>query len=659
MVVNIYGSLDDVEYTYGLLIKEMFDSDPELQLDVNNIHILTSVQCYGQRTEDIDIVIFGEMKNYRTDVLCEIYNYHSEIEMRDVLIKDFCMVVEVKKHDIENLSFQGSELLVEYKDGRQHNASQQNRNQMYSLVNHLDLKGSLNVSKCIFLPNVSTKQIPHDLHESVLRSQYLLNNSDIHDFWQCLLSQRIKPSMSREGAVFKSSFFNAPADVIQTCVNRLSKKIRPSHLDRLKMERISKRQLKDQRYEELLGKQLLIFRGKGGTGKTYRLLNMAHDLYEKYSSRTLILTYNNALVADIKRLLALMKISDGIGHSVQINTAHSFWWRIYSRFGIISDSTEPGEYDDNDYKRQLKEILQREGIDSELKRLSIEHPDVFSWDYIMVDEAQDWPTDERDLLYAIFGFKRIIIADGINQLIRSNVPCNWRDYSGIDSSNSQVVPLRTSLRQKPNLNRFVSIFSDEMGLQSWGVKDNDESYGGRVIIVEGDYTMDIHHELVESNREDSNENIDMLFCVPPNNIDQYDKVSSLGMMLEEHDCSIWDGTNLNTRKKTYPTNLDDFRIVQYDSCRGLEGWVSVNIDIDSFYEHKLNTYIPETGQQDFVPLEEKRKSYAGNWLLIPLTRAVDTLVINVKDRKGPLYDILKRIYETNDDYIEWRIFDGE
>lgn len=659
MVVNIYGSLDDVEYTYGLLLKEVFDNDPELRSDQNNIHILTSVQCYGQRTEDIDIVIFGELKDYRTNVLCEVYHHDPEMRMRDVTIKDFCMVVEVKKHDIENLSFQGSELLVEYKDGRHHNASQQNRNQMYSLVNYLDLKGSLNVSKCIFLPNVSSKQLPHDLSDLIIKSQYLLNDSDIHDFWQCLLSQRVKPSLSKDGPVFKSSFHDAPDDIIQACVNRLSKKIRPSHLDRLKMERISKRQLKDQRYGELLGEQLLIFRGKGGTGKTYRLLNLAYDIYEKYASRTLILTYNNALVADIKRLLALMKISDGIGQSVQISTAHSFWWRIYSRFGIIDGSAEPGGYDDKEYKRQLKDIFQREDIGPELKRLSIEHPDVFSWDYIMVDEAQDWPTDERDLLYAIFGFERIIIADGINQLIRSNVPCNWRDHPGIDSSNSQVVPLRTSLRQKPNLNRFVSIFSEEMGLHPWEVKDNDESYGGRVIIIEGDYTMDIHHELTESNREDNNENIDMLFCVPPKDIDKYDKVSSLGRMLEENGCSIWDGTDLNTRKRTYPTDLDDFRILQYESCRGLEGWISVNIDIGSFYEHKLNTYIPETGQQDFVPIEEKRRLYAGNWLLIPLTRAVDTLVINVKDRKGPLYDILRRIYENNDDYIEWRTFDGE
>lgn len=655
MVVKIYGTLDDGEYKWGLKLKELLESDSKLQSEKNNIHIIPSVQCYGEKTQDVDIVIFGELDNYSTNVPCKILNHDAETKMREVVIKDFCMVIEVKKHDVENICFQGPNLLVKYRgknsiNSSYKNATLQNRNQMYSVINNLNMKNSMQVFRAIFLPNVSTKQLPDGLNSNMTKSQYILSDTTLDDFWQCLLSQGRDPFRSREGLVFKSTYKDTSDKYIQRCVTKLTKKIQPSHLDRAKMEKISKRQLKNQLYEERLGKQLLIFRGKGGTGKTYRLLSLAHDIYEKRAERTLILTYNRALVADIRRLLALMKISDGVGQSIQIRTVHSFWWNVYSKFGFLNDGNKHESYDSQKYRSELKSILLKEEAESTLKRLSIDYPEIFSWDYVMVDEAQDWPVEERDLLYSIFGFEKIVIADGLKQLIRNDIACNWRNYPDINTSNSQVVSLRTSLRQKPNINRFISSFSEEMGIEDWDVEDNDESYGGRVIVIEGEYNIDMHKEIVQSNKNDNNKNIDMLFCVPPGNIK--DGYSSLGKMFEKHDYSVWDGTNKDIRS-TYPLNLDDFRILQYDSCRGLEGWVSVNIDLDSFYNYKLNNYTSETGQQVLRSEDEEKRLYAGNWLLIPLTRAIDTLVINIKDMQSPLSQALRRVYDANPDYIEW------
>ncbi|HAZ27663.1 TPA: RNA helicase, partial [Candidatus Acetothermia bacterium] len=61
-----------------------------------------------------------------------------------------------------------------------------------------------------------------------------------------------------------------------------------------------------------LGSQLLLFRGRGGAGKTVNLLRVAHHLYQEKRARVLILTYNKALVADIARLFAIMGIRDGL-----------------------------------------------------------------------------------------------------------------------------------------------------------------------------------------------------------------------------------------------------------------------------------------------------------------------------------------------------------
>ena len=83
--------------------------------------------------------------------------------------------------------------------------------------------------------------------------------------------------------------------------------------------------LNDLHYE----KGLLLFEGKAGTGKTSALLRIAHLLKEEQNARCMILTYNRALVSDLKRLFALAELPDLFSQScVFINTMHSFFFRI-------------------------------------------------------------------------------------------------------------------------------------------------------------------------------------------------------------------------------------------------------------------------------------------------------------------------------------------
>ena len=41
------------------------------------------------------------------------------------------------------------------------------------------------------------------------------------------------------------------------------------------------------------------------------------------------------------------------------------------------------------------------------------------------------------------------------------------------------------------------------------------------------------------------------------------------------------------------------------------------------------------------------------WSLIPLTRAIDTLVITIEDKNSDVCNILREIYNENPDYVEW------
>ncbi len=188
----------------------------------------------------------------------------------------------------------------------------------------------------------------------------------------------------------------------------------------------------------------------------------------------------------------------------------------------------------------------------------------------------------------------------------------------------------------------------------WDVIDNDEYTGGKVIIFEGDYSKEFHNKLIKQNKDDKNENLDMLFCVPP----QYGITdtghSKLADALKKWGYSVWDGVREDVRKETYPTSIDQFRIVQYSSCRGLEGWICVNIAFDNFYEHKLNVYkTPKDGQLDFKLPEDRRKESGGRWLLIPLTRAIDTLVLQIENPNSHISKILMEIHDSNPEYIEW------
>jgi hypothetical protein len=51
--------------------------------------------------------------------------------------------------------------------------------------------------------------------------------------------------------------------------------------------------------------------------------------------------------------------------------------------------------------------------------------------------------------------------------------------------------------------------------------------------------------------------------------------------------------------------------------------------------------------------EEKRDRFVYLWSLIPLTRAIDTLIITIKDKNSKVGKALRKVYEQNPDYVQW------
>ena len=100
------------------------------------------------------------------------------------------------------------------------------------------------------------------------------------------------------------------------------------------------------------------------------------------------------------------------------------------------------------------------------------------------------------------------------------------------------------------------------------------------------------------------------------------------------------------------------RVYQYDSCRGLEGWCVVCYNFDILYEYKKQQFLNwlESGKiqiDEMASDEEKAEKLTILWLLMPLTRAIDRLVITLSDPNSLMGKKLQELAKCYPDTITW------
>jgi hypothetical protein len=391
-------------------------------------------------------------------------------------------------------------------------------------------------------------------------------------------------------------------------------------------------------------------------GKTVILLQMAYRAFDRECLRSLILTYNKALVADMRRTMALLGVPGSVENGgISISTVHAFIGRLMSGLGILrSDDRFLEAYEER--KELLLAYLRNGAVSkSDVVNLLNQNPTDFLWDVVFVDEGQDWPANEIEILRSVYEPSRVVVADGIDQLVRSYVA----DWSlGISRDRLRVRRLRRCLRMKANLALFVSEFAAALHLQEWDLEPNPDANGGRVFIVEGDLARDvsIYDQLCGEAAKLGNHPVDLLACVPPSLVlREGERTFSLpGRKLIDSGKRVWDASSLDVREH-FPTDRDSLRIVQYDSCRGLEGWTVINYAFDEFWDYKYRQWLasPRIAKDFFETTEERAAVVASRWAMIPLTRAMDTLVINVSTQPGPVKVALSDIHNRRSDFVQW------
>jgi hypothetical protein len=611
-------------------------SDPQLERSRDvHLEIFPSVQCFGQRVQDIDLVVL--YADFRAEA--------DRVRTTDGrAVQSFCVAVEVKGHRPEDVLFRGNRCYVTY-NGIEHNVTEQSEGQKYSVRNYLAQNAPSGqapfVLNLIWLRGVPTVRLPD------VRSNLLGMDSTWQDFLDSV--DRVTRSTSTVSPSSKAVSGFKTRQIFSEARQVFGRELTSTSIDRKKIEHINRKVLdRGQQYGEKLGEQLLIFRGRGGTGKTVRLLRVAHQAYEERGLRVLVLTYNRALVADLSRVLSLMGARTSIGdRSVSIRTVHSFIREWLVALGVYEPSKDDFLDKYEQYKSEALELARGGALSpTDLTAAQRERSRDLTWDLVLIDEAQDWPEDERDLLYWLYGHKKLVLADGIDQMVRRSHPIDWRE--GLPSSDWQIVPLTKSLRLKASLAETVGHLAEELEVAEWRIEPIPEAYGGRVHVVCGDILADSVPERFKSaGWKDGTLPIDTLLCVPPSWVVESGtrRESRVAQVLRMNGFKTWDAVESSLRDE-YPTDPEQFRIVQYDSCRGLEGWTVFCFGIDEFFEHKRShASIPDSERLTlmFDP-DVAASEFAKRWLMIPFTRAMDTLVLHVSREDSYVGQLLTQLH---------------
>jgi hypothetical protein len=570
-----------------------------------------------------------------------------------VAINSFCTTIEIKSHGIDAISRIGTDFYVKYGKNK-HCVTEQSNKQKTSAMNFFSktLSFSPYITNLIWFTEVTREDLnillkveSKEMPANVLGKEYKFS-----DLIQLLVWQRT-PYKSGKKYKFDSNYGKCSVSDIHKALGMFTRvKTTMGKLTRQRIEMISRKGLSIKTIISQNGK-MPICRGRAGTGKTVALIQTAIRLVDEDYARVLILTYNKALVSDIRRLFALSDLSDLFEENcVHVSTMHAYYYKLIN--ACLYDGKLDGKAFINQYNNYISELLDFITTDEEAIQCiqEIAEKDCYlNWDYILVDEAQDWTEKEQLLLTLLCENDHIIIADGGKQFVRNVDVCDWSIIK-----NRENVKLKYCLRQKNNIIKFINRFFALYSGTDKSVISSEKLPGGKVIVVSDvDNLFDILKDNLQATIEVGNIAYDMLYLVPHNLV----KNCSSGSFVmtdkfEENGIFLWDGTNEDIRD-SYTVQSDEVRVLQYDSARGLEGWSVCCMGLDQMVKEKIKEYTGSSNPLFLQSEEDSIKMYSDNWLMIAMTRAIDTLIITLNDSLSKEGRVLKKLSEEYSDYVLW------
>ncbi len=639
---------------------------------------------------------------------------------KQLFLKNFFFNVEVKRHDVKQIKFEAGHVKVYYvKSQKWKDASDQAHKQYWATLNHIRSNSSdpwLSGSYFIKLENISEDQVPTSNHGNRTIERLILNSDSIIDVLKNLVIELHRTDTSgekketQEGKII-SSFHIKNEDYFKK--GDFFPSMIPSYLDERRMRDILEGSYR-QNWLEQVDERLLIFQGHGGTGKTVRLLQTAQKLIKSHGAICLFLTFNIPLRSTLLRLARLMNIHiyqgkdiggiqfEGVMRFCSVIIQHAnnklgLKMDLGEKFtsNLMEENTSTGKTKYLTALEEFGEYINTGAIsNNELSDLAKEayrnvHGEDFNYEYAFIDECQDWNSIERDLVIAYFTVKKTICAHGYAQETRGKT-LFWT--KSLEKENFYSAQLTKAVRMKQNLSRFVKGFSKE-AFQEDSYREmqiHEKGEGGEIHVLEGDVKKYFKFKdeggfieegfLNKSISRDGTMPIDYLYCVPDTMkkevigtkpiLNEYCEIAAL---LKKNGVDVWDATSKHRNNLPKDNQL---RIVNYSTCRGLEGWIVFNFYFDEAYDYFIEKFkkdkerekkisaksksqieLFDVEDQNFKNIEEEAANHAAKMSLIALTRGVSEIVIHISNVNSKIGRILKnmseqRIYEG---VINWHI----
>lgn len=633
-MVKIYFNnrdLSSAEYMAGNHLKEVFLNTLPKEAD-GFISIVPNVYLLGYKVKDIDLVVFGKLIN------CFV-----EIDNLSIEVKSFITTIELKSHSITSIEFTGTNFLVQYANKHAHNVTNQSDAQKTSLVSFLrdNNFSDVFVTNSIFFNRIFQSEFRKLITKNLsFKSNVFCGDFTFEDFIKSIMYQNEENYKNEKRFNSIDNFNSLDNEKSNRLIYLLNSVFIETHryigeFTRKKIESITYSVLNSELSTEN------IVRGQPGTGKTHYLLVKALHLTENDNKRVILLTYNNILANDIKRIFSLTKFKDSYNDfGFKIDTIHKFVFNICEIFKIL----EPNRdfiINYTDYVIELTEYFKSGIINKNeiLTNFTDYYYDLL-WDYIFIDEAQDCTFEEKILFEQIVGKDNLVLSEGTNQNVRKNAQNKPLKI------NASVKRLKQLLRQKENILYFNKYLLEQLNYD-FELNNYKRYSGGEVYIFEDNFiNVNIYEKLVENIKQFNCSNYDLMFLVPPNLVNAKD-----GFILKDefsrNNIDLWDGTISSLRNTVAPNEVH--RVFQYDSSRGIEAWITCAINLDDFYEYKWNQFNMDYYDTSLLSsFEEQRNHYVNNWMMIILTRSIDTIVITLKNKNSRIASLLQLISKKND-----------
>lgn len=700
------------EYEKALLLKEIFEDWLSSRNGKNDeIIIIPNLRLYGQETVDLDVLLIANL-----DIgVSEKVNFYSSPSdgpttyiNHNVYFSSFICAIQFRQESynqtVPNIIQENGSIWL-LANNRKANLSEYTNRIGLSAKNFLETFIGQN-SNAYIVPIINFENLPFKKHPSDPNLSCFIRGSLTIEKILNAIVLRNQPKFIKN--YYLSSAFHkkyTELNQIRAAVEYFSRvKNEVGELTKQKLDAIVTTRKDLPKYHDAVGKELLVLRGGAGTGKTIKLLQLAKELYDS-GNRCLILTYNRALVQDIARLLSLISISDKpCDPTIEIKTIHSFLFPILNeltdwQLKFINDELKPEEQiiSKNElYKRRKEPAVKKAYSKSYLYYLTyyknllfesaqsidefIEDDLVYEksitnsikaeYDYVLIDEAQDWEADERNILYKIFKSQNIIVAEGMQQLIRTHNSLNWTITKGQRVVNTSVTFPQRSLRQKGIHCKFQKAFAPLFGVP-WEIERNNHLSGGQIWVYTGDFNEYIANLLRDYTKGFSKDKYDDILFLTPGQFtnkqvqktiikrngkkEVHEELTKRSFSLIEewksfgitiHDLTHWDITS-----KSQP-EPGEYRVINYESCRGLESYAVVALEMDTFFESKVKHFKDENdnikqGDLFVQSPEERAKRYAAMWALIVFSRPVDLLLITIKSKESQFFMFLNEIESRN------------